>query len=295
VTLAELVPLVLKVSLAALVFTMGLGTGPGAVTALLRRPGKLLRALVSMNLAMLVVATVIVKLFALARPVEIILVALALSPVPPLLPKKLVKAGGGHDYVMALFATASVFAILWIPLVGPVIDWMSPADISIPPWPVAKLVAMTLLGPTLAGALVRLFLPRFAERVAGPLSHAATLLLFAAVGMVIFMVGPAMLALLGDGTLLAIVAFLVLGLIAGHLLGGRAPGDRSVLALITASRHPGVAIAVAHLVFPQEKAVIPAVLIYLLADVVISLPYVAWRKKALAAPAPAGLEAAVRR
>jgi BASS family bile acid:Na+ symporter len=97
-----------------------------------------------------------------------------------------------------------------------------------------------------------------------------------------------MLALLGDGTLLAIVLFLVLGLLAGHLLGGPTPGDRSVLALATASRHPGVALVIAQLAFPTEKAVLAALLLYLVAGMIVTLPYVRWRKKALDAEAPLG-------
>ena len=285
-TLAQLVPLILKISIALLVFTIGLGATPRELTSLLRRPGKLIGSLVSMNLVMLVLALAIALLFPLHRPVKIMLVALALSPVPPILPKRLVKAGGGHDYVMALLFSASVFAILWIPFAGGLLDRMFPADISIPPLPVAMLVFTTVLGPTLAGVVVHLLAPSLAQRIASPLAKVATILLVAAAGLMLAKAAPAMLAQIGDGTLLAIAAFVVLGLAAGQLIGGPEPGDRSVLALATACRHPAMAMTIARLTAPEEKAVPAAVLLYLLVSLVVTLPYVAWRKKSLALKAP---------
>jgi BASS family bile acid:Na+ symporter len=285
-SLAELVLPALQASVAVLVFTIGLGTTPAELMHLARRPGKLVRSLVSMNLVMLAVAVGIVMVLPLAGPMKIMLVALALSPIPPILPKKLVKAGGGHDYVMALLCTASVFAIIWIPLAGEALDRIFPADITIPPTPVAMLVSMTVLGPTLAGVVMRLIAPRLAQRIAGPLGTVATLLLLCGLGLILVKAGPAMLALIGNGTLLAIVAFVLLGLVAGHLLGGPDPGDRSVLALATASRHPGVALAIAHITFPAEQAVTAAALLYLVTSIVVTVPYVAWRRKALDADRP---------
>jgi BASS family bile acid:Na+ symporter len=280
-TLAALVVLVLQVSIALLVFTVGLGTEPRELTHLFRHPWRLVLSLVSMNVVMLVVAVAIVMVFPLKGAVKVTLVALALAPIPPVLPKKLINAGGGHDYVMALLCTASLFAIVWIPLAGELLNRIFPADIAIPPIPVAKVVAMTVLGPTIAGVVAHLLLPRLAERVAGPIARVATLLLLAGLVLLLVKAAPVMAALLGDGTLLAIVAFLVLGLLSGHLLGGPAPGDRSVLALATASRHPGVALAIAQLTFPAEKTVTAALLLYLLTGMVVTLPYVKWRQKTL--------------
>ena len=284
--LAELIVLILKLSIAVLVFTVGLGTRPHELTALFRRPGQLVRSLVSMNVVMLALAVVSALLFPLDRTVKVVLIALALSPIPPVLPKKLVKAGGGHDYVMALLFSASIFAIVWIPFAGELLDRIFPADVSIPPVAVAKLVAMTVLGPTLAGVVVRMLAPSLAGRVAEPLGKVATLLLLAGLSLMIVKAAPAMLALLRDGTLLAIVAFLVLGLAVGHVLGGPTPGDRSVLALATAARHPGVAMAIAQLIFPSDKSVAATVLLYLITSAVVTLPYVMWRKKALAPDPP---------
>jgi BASS family bile acid:Na+ symporter len=93
-----------------------------------------------------------------------------------------------------------------------------------------------------------------------------------------------MWSLLGKGTLAAFAAFIVAGLVAGHLLGGPASRDRPVLALATAMRHPGMAIAIATATFPQQKLATPAVLLYLIMSFLLTAPYLAWRRKVSALP-----------
>jgi BASS family bile acid:Na+ symporter len=105
------------------------------------------------------------------------------------------------------------------------------------------------------------------------------LLLVAAIVPVLITMWPAMISLIGDGTLLAIVAFIVVGLAVGHFLGGPDSDDRTVLALATATRHPGVALVIATGNFPGEKLVAPALMLYLLVGAIASTPYVMWRKR----------------
>jgi BASS family bile acid:Na+ symporter len=139
---------------------------------------------------------------------------------------------------------------------------------------------MTVLGPTLAGVIVRHFAPGLAAKLEGPLGKVAMLLLLAGAGLLLAKAAPQMLALIGDGTLLAMALFVALALLVGHLIGGPDPGDRSVLALATACRHPAVAMTIAHMASPGEKAIPAAVLLYLIVSLLVTLPYVAWRKKA---------------
>ena len=78
--------------------------------------------------------------------------------------------------------------------------------------------------------------------------------------------------------------FVVCGLIVGHLLGGPEPDDRTVLAIATASRHPGIALAIAHINYPEEKQLAAAVLIFLLTNAALTAPYVFWRRRVRRAP-----------
>lgn len=284
-TLAELVPLALKLSIMAMVFTIGLGAEPADLLYLLRHPGQLVRSIVAMILVMPAIAVGLVKLFALDAPVEITLVCLALSPAPPILPKK-IKAGGSHAYVMSLLVIAALLSIVWIPLAGVILDRIFNAQISIPAAPVAKLVLMTVIAPVVAGVILRRLVPALAERLARPLGLAATVVLLVGLVLILLKVGPTMLALLGNGTLAAIAAFVILGLAVGHLLGGPSPGDRTVLALGSAARHPGIAMAIASITYPAAKAVPAAILIYLLVSMLVTAPYMMWRRTSVELDAP---------
>jgi BASS family bile acid:Na+ symporter len=65
----------------------------------------------------------------------------------------------------------------------------------------------------------------------------------------------------------------VAALLIGHVMGGPERGDRTVLALSTAMRHPAMAIALAKANFGDEPLVIPAILLYVLVAVVVRVPY----------------------
>ena len=92
--------------------------------------------------------------------------------------------------------------------------------------------------------------------------------------------------LIGNGHVLAIAVFVAIGLLVGHLLGGPEPENRVVLALSTASRHPGVAMAIAAGTSPDEKLTIGAILLYLVVNTIISIPYVRWARARQAAAVP---------
>ena len=49
--------------------------------------------------------------------------------------------------------------------------------------------------------------------------------------------------------------------------------------MASATRHPGVALAIAQLNYPQEPALLAAALLFILTNLVLTAPYVAWRRK----------------
>jgi BASS family bile acid:Na+ symporter len=99
-------------------------------------------------------------------------------------------------------------------------------------------------------------------------------------------VWPAISLLIGNGTVLVFLLFAATGVLVGHLLGGPRPDDRTVLALSTASRHPAMAIAIGAAAFPSQQLVPAAVMLYLLASIVATAPYSAWRRHQRATAAP---------
>lgn len=289
-TLAQLIPLALQASMALGVLWVGLNATPGDLAYLFRKPGLLARSLIAMNVVLPLFTIALAVLFQLHPGVEIALVVLSLSPVPPILPKKEMKAGGTGSYVVALLAVAAVVAIFFVPAAVEFLVRFFGRDARVVgPGAVAWVVGTSVLAPLVAGIILRALAPTFAARIAKPLSTFATALLIVACVPVLFKVWGPIVALIGNFTLLAIAVVILVGLAAGHLLGGPDPDDRTVLALSTATRHPGVALAVAHVSAPNEPAVMAAVLLYLLLGVLVSVPYVQWRERAHARAARRGV------
>src|SRR4029453_13815303 len=174
---------------------------------------------------------------------------------------------------------AALFAIVSIPLSVVIIGRIFDKPAYITPARVALIVSITVIAPLAAGIFVRHFAPRFAEGIERPVSLFATVALLVGVLPIVFAAWPAAVALVGNGTLAATAVFVVSGLAAGHVLGGPDPDDRVVLALATATRHPGVAMAVAHAAAPGEKLVLGAVLWHLIVGLIASAIYIAWRRR----------------
>jgi BASS family bile acid:Na+ symporter len=90
-----------------------------------------------------------------------------------------------------------------------------------------------------------------------------------------------------EGTLTALVVITLIWLAVGHLLGGPDEDDRTVLAFATASRHPGVAMAVGSLT-GEPLAPIGVLLAVVVSELAV-MPYKRWRTRLRAdGPAAAG-------
>jgi len=288
--LEQFIMLAIKASIMLLVFGLGLHASPQDATFLFRHPGLLARSLLSMNVIMPLFAIVIAKVIDLHSAVEIAMVALALAPVPPILPGKQEKAGGRAAYAIGLLVAAALFAIVLVPAGVELMGKIFAKDLHMTASTVALIVLLTVLAPLTAGLIVSRFAPTLAARIAGPVSLFATILLVVAALPVVVAAWPAVKSMIGNGTLLALAVFAAVGLTVGHWLGGSNPDHRTVLALATSARHPAVALAIAGANFPQQRAVLAVIFLYLVVGTVVSLPYVMWRKRRHAATA-AGISA----
>lgn len=282
-TLAQIIPLVINISIVLIVFALGLKTERGDAVYLLSRPGLLVRSIFSMNIVMVAVAMAIAALFDLPFVVELALIALAISPVPPILPTKQQKAGGSASYAISLLVFASLAAIVLTPLTATLAGALFGRQTGISSWAISKIVLVSVIAPLLVGIAVRFWSSELAARLARPISIAGTALLVVAVLPVLFTATTTIWSLVGNGVALALVVFTLIGLAVGHFLGGPEPENRAVLALATGTRHPGVAIAIASLNFPDEKAVLAVVLYHLVIGAIISIPYVKWSRARIAA------------
>lgn len=264
---------VLKASLALTVFSLGLTAGWADVRYLLRNAGLLARSIIAMNVILPLVALWIALVVPLDAPVKLAIVALAISPVPPFLPQKIVKAGGDPAYTISLLVVASMASIVFIPLTMWVFSLFVRTSVNPPTVAILRIVATEILVPLALGMAVRLIVPQAAARAARPFSIGATVALVGACVPIIGRTWSPMLSLVGNGTVLALVALCGAGLGIGHVLGGPKPDDRSVLAIATATRHPGVAIAIADAAFPGQRLSSAAILLDLMIVAMATVPY----------------------
>lgn len=284
-SLPELVSLVIRVSILLVVFGLGLKATWRDATFLFQQPGLLFRSLLAIYIIMPLFAVLMAAAFELAPAVEIALVALAVSPVPPILPSKQLRLGGHESFVDGLLVTASLLAIVLVPVAMALLGLAFGVQARIAPAAIATIMLVSVLLPLGAGMTVRWLAPAVAERIAGPTSRSGSILLLAGLVVVLLSSFPAMMSLIGNGTVLAMAAFVAVGLASGHALGGPDPDDRSTLALATASRHPAVALAVASANVQAEKLVFAAILLYLIVNALAAIPYTYWRKRSLRLPA----------
>jgi BASS family bile acid:Na+ symporter len=226
-----------------------------------------------------VFAVVLVSIFDLTPAVRIALVAVSVSPVPPLLPNKMVKAGGTDSYAIGLLVAAGVLAIVFVPLAMEVIERVRDVSLRMSAVSIATLIFVTALIPLGLGIAIHAFMPAVAERLAKPISLIGGVALLVCVVAILFVAAPAIWTLVGNGTVVALAVFVLVGLVVGHLLGGPQLENRTSLAISTASRHPGIAIALAQVNFPEQKLALAAVLLYLLVNPIVSLPYLLWTRR----------------
>jgi BASS family bile acid:Na+ symporter len=232
-----------------------------------------------MNVVMPAFAVGVISIFDFDPAVRIAIVAMSLSPIPPPIPAKQLKSGGAASYVIGLQVAIGVLAIIVVPVAMAVIGQIRGAALHTNVGQVATVIVVSVLLPIVAGIFVRHRAPGFAGRLAKPLTSISTLGIAACVVIVWIVSAPAMWSLVGNGTVVALAAFVVMGLTVGHALGGPVPQNRTALAIATASRHPGVAMILAKANFPDETLVGPAVLLYLFVNALVAIPYIVWIKR----------------
>ena len=266
------------------VLALGLEARGGDVFYMFKHWRLGLRAFVAMFLVVPLVATLLVISFQFRREVEIAILLLSVSPVPPLLPKKQLKSGAEGQYATGLLVGAALVSPL-VALVGlHLFGLIFHTQASISFANLAMTLVITIIAPLLLGLVLQKVLGKHAQRAADVLGKVAGLMLALCALALLVMLLPVIARVIGEGTILALAIMIVAGLFAGHVLGSGTTGDRTALSLAAATRHPGVAMGIASTNFPDEKSVLVAILVYVLLAVLIAIPFM-WLRRRSARPA----------
>jgi len=276
--MAQIVVLVLKASIAALLLGIGMRATLADVLLLWRRPAALLRAVLAMYVLVPLAAVALVRLLHPVRPVGAAILVLAVSAGAPVLTKKLLKLDR-ESYVLGLSVTTSLLAIItvpaWISFLAPLFG----SDASVEPVAIASVLAKGFLAPLVVGMLLRLALRDRAEAISMGVLKVAGIVLGLA-GLTLIVASFGLIVSVGWESLLALAALALVATAIGHLVGGPDPGERTALGVSCASRHVGIAMLAASAT--PQKATIALVLAYLLVATLVTIPYLKWRGGATA-------------
>jgi BASS family bile acid:Na+ symporter len=274
----QLVIFAIQISILCTVFGFGLKAAPKDLLYLVQRPWLLVRSLLAVFVIMPVVAVALVRWFDFRPTVQIVLIALAISPVPPLLPGKEVKGGGRQSYGIELMALLALLSIVMVPLSVELLGALFGRPFAMAPAAIATIVIKMTLLPLAVGMAIRAAAPGIAQRIEKPVDLAAKVLLSVVVVVLLIHAAPALWALIGDWTIVAMAVFVAVGLAVGHVLGRPNPDDAVVLALSTACRHPAIAFSIATANYPNERFG-GTILLYLLVSAIISAVYIIWMRR----------------
>jgi BASS family bile acid:Na+ symporter len=269
----------IKISIFITVLSLGMRASFSDIAHLFRRPGQLLRALVSMFVIMPVFAILAVKAFTLSPVIRVVLVALSVSPIPPMFPKKAFKSGGEASFTFGLLAAVTILSVIIIPLAFAVLDVVVGRDTQFSQSFLIKTLATAVLLPLAIGMALRYLAPKFSAGFADVLAKIGGILLLVSFLPILIVLLPTMWSLTGRGMILAFIIFALAGVTAGYFLGGSDTKERTVLALATASRHPGIAIALASANVVDEtpkQAIAAAVIAYLIISAIVVAPFLKW-------------------
>lgn len=229
------IALVVLASVVMVVASIGMATRPGTALGVLRRPQPMLLPM----LAMFVLMPLFVLLVTRALPLDIIvrtaLLAVMLSPMAPLLPRRAPDTDPRdgqclHDHSIGLQVAACFTSLLAAPCYVLLIGWLFDRTLTLDSGAMAMALVATVGAPLLTGVLVNRFVPQRAARLRRPLSVMGMGLLAGAV--LLLRSWPAMWDAVGYGALLAMPLIAGFCYALGHVLGG--PGQERRIALADA-------------------------------------------------------------
>jgi bile acid:Na+ symporter, BASS family len=271
---ASILKLAIVGSIVLIVLSIGMSAPPGTLRAGFASPRAIGRAMLSMFVLLPLFTLLVTWALPLEPAARVALLALAVSPMPPIIPNQERKSGGALDFALAIQVAASITALIAAPLIVLLAANVFGRQAQIDPTGIATTILITIIAPLGVGIGIAAAAPALAARLAGPMRIAGSVLLGAGLLIILWKAAPGILSAAGSMTMLAVLLMIVAGLVLGHWLGGPGSGNRHALAIATASRHPGVAIGVgvATDLVPKQP-VVAVVLLYVVAGTLLGAAY----------------------
>lgn len=280
--------LLIVTTLFAVMVSLGLSLPLDRLEEFRRRRGMVVRVLIGSCLLVPLVGLLVLKVpMGISYPAKLAIALMTVCPSAPLTMHKAHTSGGDRGLAALLQVSAATLAILSVPLLALVYKQIfQVSGWEITPDHVAGQIIKAQLLPLGIGVVLRRWKPILADRLQAPISRIANLLLLVLIVLILLKVGPQILEFLRNDLagLAAVVTMVVASLAIGQLLGAGPSHVRTTTALVTSMRNPGLALLLAHVYAPHVKGLTLGILSYLLLTVLISLPYLRWRR-ALAAAA----------
>lgn len=240
----QLFLLTLQTSLVLALVAVGLQSRWSDLTYALSRPVLVLRAVVAVNLIVPLVAVLLVELFPLEPVVKAGIILMAVAPLAPAVPARMLKVGATTSFTVGLYVVLVLLSIIIVPVTLAILSRIYPVDVHFTAAAAARLAISSILMPLVIGIVVGTFFPAIAKRALKPARILSSAGLLLCLVLITIMMWDEMTALLGNGALLVILLTIAAGLLAGHVLGGPERNDRAALSAAAALRHPGIAGAI---------------------------------------------------
>lgn len=279
----QVVGILAQVALFSIVASFGLQAHARDVREAFRQTGLIAKGILAVNVVVPAAAILMCSILPIDPAVRIGIIIMAVSPLAPLVPGKMLKGGLDASAAVGLYVALILAAVLIVPATVKLLSDIYPADASISVAAVARLVGVGVLLPLGVGLALATWAPNFARRAAPIASVGGSVAILILVLLILFKEGREILDLVGDGSVFAIAVTVAVGVAAGHLLGRPSPANSNALAMAAAVRHPGIATLIANANFSDRRVVLAAVL-FLLTSVVVTACYQRWLLRSTAAP-----------
>jgi bile acid:Na+ symporter, BASS family len=270
--------LAFNLSMAATVFAYGLRARYDDLHYLLRRPRLLVVSLIAMFVVVPTVALMLAMTLDLPLGAKVAMVALAISPTSPLLPKQERESGGDGSYAIGLSVVVVLLSQVITPGLVVFLSRLMSKPFALDPLAVVKLMMVVALLPLVAGMVLRRFVGTDVERASEPLMKLANLVMLVALVAILVIVLPKVWSFVSIVVVLTFVLYNLMAFAIGDVLGGPQPNHSIVLAFSCANRHPAIPLAIAAANYPGQNFAV-AIILCLIVNGIIAKVYLRWRRK----------------